>query len=133
MEGLKLQQKDRAWQQDASPQKEEKPRKQVQFEMDEGLAAELDLSADLTHFLTEGAAPDQKDIPSSTARLHTSTKSSHDSLALPGGSQSSSSSYFPSIPDKVGKRGQTLSAIPANGFPRNCLNPTTLTPTGGRI
>ena len=40
-----------------SPQKEEKPRKQVWFETDEELGAELDLLADLGHFLTEGTAP----------------------------------------------------------------------------
>ena len=29
---------------------------------------------------------------------------------------------------KAGKRGQTLSGIPANGLPMNCLNPAILIP-----
>ena len=41
---------------DASPQKEEKPRKQVQFEVDEEFGAEPDLSAELVHFLAEEAS-----------------------------------------------------------------------------
>ena len=52
--------------------------------MDKELGAELDQPADLTHFLTEGTAPDQKDIPCSTAGLHTSTKSPQHGLAPAG-------------------------------------------------
>ena len=53
MEGLKLQHKNWVWQQDTSPQKEEKPRKEVQFEADEELGAETDMPAELVHFLAE--------------------------------------------------------------------------------
>ena len=67
------------------PQKEEKLRRQVQFETDEELGAEPDLPADLTDFLTEGAAPDQKNTPSSTVGLCTSTKGPQHSLTLAGG------------------------------------------------
>ena len=45
--------KNRAQWHDASLQKEEKPRKQVQFEVDEELGDELDLPSDLTHFVAK--------------------------------------------------------------------------------
>ena len=40
------------------PAEEEKPGKQVQFEVDEQLDNELDLPSDLAHFLAEGTAPE---------------------------------------------------------------------------
>ena len=55
--------------------------------MDEELGAEPDLLVDLTHFLTEGAAPDQKNDSSSTAGLPTHIKSPQHSLVLVGGAE----------------------------------------------
>ena len=90
MENLRLQpksqeSKDRAWQLKASPQKEEKPRKQFQFQVNEELGEELGLPLDLTHFLVEGAAPEQRNAPNLTARPSTTTKIPQSSLALTGG------------------------------------------------
>ena len=92
MENLELQtksqeSKDRAWQHDASLQKGEKPRKQVQFEVDEELGDEPDLPSDLAHFLAEGTAHEQRNTPSSNARTPTPTNSSQHRLALTGGAQ----------------------------------------------
>ena len=69
LENLKLQPrslepKSRAQQCNASPQKEEKLRKQVWFEVDEELSEELDLPSDLILFLAEGTAPKQRNTPS---------------------------------------------------------------------
>ena len=55
--------------------------------MDEELGAERDLLEDLTHFLTKGAASDQMNVPSSTVRLHTPTKSLQHCFVLAGGAQ----------------------------------------------
>ena len=72
-------------QHDASPLKEEKPRKQVHFKVDEVLGKELDLPIDCTHFLAESAAPEQGNAPSVTVRLPTPTRSPQHSPALAGG------------------------------------------------
>ena len=82
MESLKLHHKSRdskdsAQQWDTSLQKEEKPRKWVWFEVDKELGAELDLPADLAHFLAEGVVPEWENTPSSTARpMYSSSYSS---------------------------------------------------------
>ena len=55
--------KSRTQEHDASLQKEEKPRKQVRFEVDEELGNEPDLPSDLILFLAEGTAPKQVMLP----------------------------------------------------------------------
>ena len=99
--------------------------------MDTELGAEQDLPADPIHFLTERTAPDQKGIPSPTVWPHIPTKSPQHNFALAEGPQ-------PKAPiaalshQSWEERDQTLSAVPTDGFLRNCPNPTTLTPIGGR-
>ena len=92
MESLKLlhksrDSKDRMQWWETSPQKKEKPRRQVQFEADKELGAEPNLPGDLAHFLVKGPAPEQKNAPSSTDRPSTLTKIPQHSPAVSGGAQ----------------------------------------------
>ena len=81
LQSISQEYRSRTWQCNASPQAEEKPRKQVQFEVDEELDDQPSLPTDLVHFLVEGAAPEQSSTPSLPAQLPAPTKSPQHSHA----------------------------------------------------
>ena len=142
MENLKLQPKSweskaREWEGDASQQKEEKPRKQVQVQVDKELGEEPDLPLDLTHFLQRVQPQSKGMLPVWLLGHPHPPKALRATLSWQEEPDPKFWQQLPPVDPVHGpgqgwqERGQTLWGIPTTGSQKRCLNPAILIPTGG--